>query len=129
MGNKKFLLIAAIFMITGFAGGALVSGLAKPQCAKAAAQETVTAQSFQVADADGKVKLIAYTDDAGQPNISLMDNNAKVRAIFALTDKGEPIINLQDKNEKLRGVATVLDEQGPAIGTYDASEKTLWSAP
>lgn len=82
------------------------------------ARKVVTAQEFQLVDAEGRRRLFINLNKEGDPMIALLDRTGKVRASLGLNKDGGPGLDLMvqgqisfwDKNDEMRFGFHVNDE-------------------
>jgi len=133
MTKGKYILLAAIVILSGFAGG-LSAGLvfrAQPAVAgdEATIEKDMSAKQLNIVDKDGNLRLLLSTDDDGSPAIAMYDKDGKARSVFTVSAAGDTVITFNDGNGKLRVAMGVTGEGGPEILMKSKSGAKSFSAP
>ena len=109
MKKRHYLLLVALTVIAGLAGGAISSQVFTAR--KAVAQLTqdhervITAEQFQLVDKEGNMRVVIGMSPKRGPVLGFTDENGQTRIFLGLTSvDGEtwPILKLRDADEDMR---------------------------
>ena len=89
----------------------------------AAQPQTLTARSFDLVDAGGKLRASLYMAGNGQPRLTMWDQNGKRRSETYLTTAGRPWVSVLDEEEKERAALYLDGDNQPTVGVFDTFER------
>ena len=134
MTKSKYIILAAIVIISGFAGG-LCAGLifrAQPVFAddEAVIEKDMSAKQLNIIDKNGNLRLAASTsDEDGSPGIALYDKDGNARSVFSLSAGGETVVTFNDGSGNLRIALGVTNEGGSGILMKNKAGNVSFTAP
>ena len=125
------MILAAIVVTAGFIGGAIAGRFLRVVPAYAQEDNTITAKTLKVNDANGHPRIIlSTTADANEkPIVMLLDEKATPLQVYGLTDKDEPTFSVMDKKGSVRIGGAITESDGPGLFINDQNDKIIWSAP
>ena len=146
MDKSQFRLLVVLMVVSGFAGGALVSWLGPGQAALAQAEtnkRVVTAEEFRLVDDQGRARAAltmvgiaassASQMDLSQPRLELRDADERIRVLLSLSAANNPVLKFYPEKggqaslqlslgdidvEKGESGYSMLELKGSASGVY-----------
>jgi len=123
MGGRKYFSLAALMLLSGFAGG-IFSNIFLLQWAQATnkTEKEITAQAFNLVDEHGKFRGGLTFSRDGCPTVGFVDESGNAAAYFSLASDG-PIIAFHDNKNRIR-LSLGLDSEGnPGLFFADDRKK------
>jgi len=128
MTSKETLLTLGVAAIAGLIGGSVSTMVMTASSAKADAEKVVTAQKFQLVDADGKERGAFAVGGDGMATLTELSKSGDPRAVLGAGADGLTALNLAHKG-KLRAQMKIAAGGAPNLELWDDSGKSVFQQP
>ncbi len=113
--------VLAMAFVGGVAGQWLLSG--RPALAQNAPQGpvTITAERFELVDANGNTRGLFHVSNSGASMV-MLDPNGATRLVTAVRNDGTPVVSVLDADGNSRALMSVGNNGSPVVSILDPDE-------